>query len=148
MKSEREKKQKELFEKTGKMLKNVVAFQTEIANCLNCYNCRVACPVCYCKECVFLTDVFNHKPETLLLRAEKKGAVKMPVDTSMFHLTRLSHIGHSCIGCGQCSSVCPVDINVADIFRTVAAETQKFYDYEPGRDLLEQIPQLVFKDKA
>lgn len=146
LKAERAEKKKELFEKTGEMLKNIESFQTKIGNCINCYNCRMVCPVCYCKECVFMTDVFNHKPETLLLRAEKKGVVKMPTDTSMYHMTRLSHIGHSCIGCGQCSSACPMDINVADIFRAVSAKTQEFYDYEPGRDLSDQIPQLAFKE--
>ena len=138
---------KQLFEKTAPLLNQVAEFQTLIANCLNCYNCRMACPVCYCKECVFMTDVFNHPPETLLLRADKKGALKMPADTSMFHMTRLSHIGHACIGCGQCTSVCPADIPVADIFRTVSDNIQELYGYEPGRNISDPIPQLLLDDE-
>ena len=30
--------------------------------CINCYNCRNVCPACYCRECVFNTDVFVHQP--------------------------------------------------------------------------------------
>ncbi len=147
MKAERLSEKTKLFEKTAPLLKQVTEFQTMIANCLNCYNCRMACPVCYCKECVFMTDVFNHPPETLLLRAEKKGAIKLPADTSMFHMTRLSHIGHACIGCGQCTSVCPAGIPVADIFRTVSVTIQESYNYEPGRRISDPIPQLVFDNQ-
>ena len=31
---------------------NFASLADKLANCVNCYNCRVACPVCYCKECV------------------------------------------------------------------------------------------------
>jgi formate dehydrogenase subunit beta len=118
----------------AKRLADMTLFQQTIANCLNCYNCRTACPVCYCKECVFLTDVFAHRPEILMGRARRKGAVKIPTDTTMFHMTRMAHIAHACVGCGQCSSVCPSHIPVADLFITVAEKVQAHYDYDPGQD--------------
>jgi formate dehydrogenase subunit beta len=136
-----------LFRETAEKINTIEKFEGVIADCLNCYNCRVACPVCYCRECVFLTDVFVHPPETLLRRASKRGAVKIPTDTSMFHLTRLTHMSHACVGCGHCSSVCPSGIPIADIFRTVAAQTQALFDYEPGRDAGETIPYLAFEKK-
>lgn len=138
---------KAVFAETSEKINTIEKFQQMIATCLNCYNCRQACPVCYCRECVFLTDVFAARPETLLRRAQKRGSVKLPTDTTMFHLTRLSHIAHACVGCGQCSSVCPSNIPVADIFTTVAAQVQARYDYVPGRDLQEPIPYLVFDEK-
>ena len=46
-----------------------------------------------------------------------------------------------------CSSVCPSNIPVADIFRTLAAETQTLYNYEPGRDVSEPIPLQVFEEQ-
>jgi formate dehydrogenase subunit beta len=138
---------KEVFAETSEKINSIEKFEQMIATCLNCYNCRQACPVCYCRECVFLTDVFAARPEALLRRAQKRGAVKLPTDTTMFHLTRLSHIAHSCVGCGQCSSVCPSNIPVADIFTTVAAQVQARYDYVPGRDVGEPIPYLMFEEK-
>jgi formate dehydrogenase (coenzyme F420) beta subunit len=122
---------------------DMALFQQTIANCLNCYSCRTACPVCYCKECVFLTDVFAHRPEILIGRARKRGAVKIPTDTTMFHMTRMAHIAHACVGCGQCSSVCPSHISVADLFITVAEKVQDHYDYVPGEDPLRPWPFLV-----
>jgi formate dehydrogenase subunit beta len=124
-------------------MKDMAAFQQTIANCLNCYNCRTACPVCYCKECVFTTDVFAHRPEILMGRAMKKGAVKIPTDTTMFHLTRMAHIAHACVGCGQCSSACPSRIPVADLFITVADKVQDHYGYIPGQDPRRSWPFLV-----
>lgn len=138
---QRKTRRASLFKETGDLLQDMGAFQKMLSACLNCYNCRQACPVCYCRECVFLTDVFAHPPETLLQRAQNKGELKMPTDTTMFHLTRLAHIGHACVGCGHCSSVCPSDIPVAAIFMTVAAQIQDFYKYTPGQDINEPIPQ-------
>ncbi|MFZ5570913.1 MAG: 4Fe-4S dicluster domain-containing protein [Thermodesulfobacteriota bacterium] len=128
--------------------KTMEGFQQLIAACLNCYNCRTACPVCYCRECVFLTDVFAHPPETLLQRAAKKGMLKLPADTTMFHLTRMAHMTHACVGCGQCSSVCPSHIPVADIFQLAAADVQQLFDYQPGRSLEEPIPYLAYKKET
>ena len=117
-----------------------------LANCINCYNCRVACPVCYCKECVFVTDVFNHEPSQYLQWARRKGVIKMPTDTTFYHVTRLAHMSTACVGCGQCSNACPNDIPVMELFRTVADATQKAFDYQAGRSLEEKPPLSVFRE--
>jgi formate dehydrogenase subunit beta len=125
--------------------KEMDKFQNMLGTCLNCYNCRSACPVCYCKECVFLTDIFSHMPETLLNRADKRGIIKLPTDTTMFHMTRMAHMSHACVGCGQCTSVCPSDIPVADIFKVISKNTQDFFEYIPGQNTDEKIPYLNYK---
>jgi formate dehydrogenase subunit beta len=117
------------------------------ATCVNCYNCRVACPVCYCKECVFVTDVFNHDPSQYLRWANRKGIIKMPTDTLFFHITRLAHMSTACVGCGQCSNACPNDIPVMELFRTIAQGTQQAFDYEAGRSLAEDPPLSVFREE-
>jgi formate dehydrogenase subunit beta len=101
----------------------------------------VACPVCYCKECVFVTDVFNHDPSQYLQWANRKGLIKMPTDTLFFHLTRLAHMSTACVGCGQCSNACPNDIPVMELFRTVANTAQQAFGYQAG-DHIEQKPPL------
>jgi len=117
-----------------------------LANCINCFNCRVACPVCYCRECVFVTDVFDHEPSQYLRWANKKGAVKMPTDTIFYHITRLAHMSLACVGCGQCSNACPNDIPVMELFRTIAHRTQKGFNYEAGRSLDEKPPLSEFRE--
>jgi formate dehydrogenase (coenzyme F420) beta subunit len=117
-----------------------------LSSCVNCYNCRVACPVCYCRECVFVTDVFDHEPNQYLRWAKRKGAVKMPTDTLLYHITRLTHMSTACVGCGQCTNACPNDIPVMALFRTVAHRTQHAFDYQAGRSLTESPPMSEFKE--
>ena len=118
-----------------------------LAGCVNCYNCRVACPVCYCKECVFVTDVFDHRPTQYLGWANRQGSLKLPTDTVFFHLTRLAHMSLSCVGCGQCSNACPNNIPIMELFRTVAQNTQNAFGYVPGRNPDEPIPLSVFSEE-
>jgi len=135
-----------MFTETHDATNSLEKLTAYLANCVNCYNCRVACPVCYCRECVFVTDVFDHEPSQYLLWANKKGAVKMPTDTVFYHITRLAHMSLACVGCGQCSNACPNDIPVMELFRTIAHRTQKGFDYEAGRSLDENPPLSEFRE--
>lgn len=137
----------EMFAQTGQAVASMQGLADYLSRCVNCYNCRVACPVCYCKECVFVTDVFDHKPWQYVGWARQKGMLKMPTDTLFYHLTRLTHMSTACVGCGQCSNACPNGIPVMELFRTVAARTQAGFDYQPGRSLEEPPPLSVFKER-
>jgi formate dehydrogenase (coenzyme F420) beta subunit len=135
-----------MFEETHSATENIEKLTTYLAGCVNCYNCRVACPVCYCRECVFVTDVFDHEPSQYLRWADRKKLIKMPTDTVFYHITRLAHMSTACVGCGQCSNACPNDIPVMELFRTVAQKTQQAFGYEPGRNPDEPPPLSVFKE--
>ena len=136
----------EMFARTREATDSLEKMSTYFATCVNCYNCRVACPVCYCKECVFVTDVFNHDPSQYLQWANRKGIIKMPTDTLFYHLTRLVHMSTACVGCGQCTNACPNDIPVMELFRMVAHGTQQAFDYEAGKSLEEAPPMSVFRE--
>ena len=136
----------EMFTDTQAATDSLEKLSGYLANCVNCYNCRVACPVCYCRECVFVTDVFDHDPSQYLRWANRKGAVKMPTDTVFYHLTRLAHMSTACVGCGQCSNACPNDIPVMELFKSVARQTQDAFDYAAGRGLDERPPLSEFRE--
>ena len=136
----------QMFAETSEATFDLNKLMSYLGNCVNCYNCRVACPVCYCRECVFLTDVFDHEPSQYLRWAKRKGIIKMPTDTVFFHLTRMAHMSTACIGCGQCSNACPNNVPVMELFRTIASKTQKTFDYEPGRSLEDEPPLSVFRE--
>ncbi|MFH2220274.1 MAG: 4Fe-4S dicluster domain-containing protein [Pseudomonadota bacterium] len=135
-----------MFEETAEKTNSLEKLTQYLASCINCYNCRVACPVCYCKECVFVTDVFNHEPSQYLRWANRKGILKMPTDTVFYHITRLAHMSTACVGCGQCSNTCPNDIPVMELFRTASYRTQKAFDYQPGRSIEDEMPLSVFRE--
>ena len=144
--SDRIIKRDEMFEQISTTTSNIEMLSTYLSKCVNCYNCSVACPVCYCKECVFVTDVFDHDPFQYLQWAKHKGKIKMPIDTDFFHLTRMAHIGLTCVGCGQCSNACPNDIPLMELFRTVAHTAQAAFNYEAGRSVDEPFPLSSFED--
>jgi formate dehydrogenase subunit beta len=136
----------QMYAETSEATADLNKLMSYLGNCVNCYNCRVACPVCYCKECVFVTDVFDHEPSQYLRWAQRKGILKMPTDTVFFHITRIAHMSTACIGCGQCSNACPNNIPVMEIFRTVASYTQKAFHYEPGKSLEDEPPLSIFRE--
>lgn len=136
----------QMFADTSEATNSIEKLTTYLANCVNCYNCRVACPVCYCKECVFVTDVFEHESSQYFRWAKRKGIIKMPTDTVFFHITRLDHMSLACIGCGQCSNACPNNIPVMELFRTASNHTQKAFDYEPGRSVEDEPPMAIFRE--
>jgi len=118
----------------------------EFSTCIRCYNCMGACPICYCKECIFRTPTFDHASSQYFRWAERKGSIRLPTDTLLFHLTRLNHMATSCVGCGMCESACPSELPVALIFRAVGQEAQAIFDYHPGRSLEEEVPVATFRE--
>jgi formate dehydrogenase (coenzyme F420) beta subunit len=145
--AQREAAKGQLFEEFNAQTDSVDGLQDALAGCINCYNCRVACPACYCRECVFVTDTFRHDGEQYMAWAEKQGLLKLPADTTFYHLTRMVHMSTLCVGCGQCSSACPNDLPIMELFRTVSEKTQIRFGYVPGQDLQEAQPMATFHDE-
>jgi formate dehydrogenase subunit beta len=117
------------------------------ASCVRCHNCMTVCPICYCKTCLFKSEVFDHEPMQYANWARRKGAFRMPADAMLFHLTRLNHMVLSCVGCGMCTSDCPADLPVGVVFRAIGQETQGVFEYEPGRDVEEPLPLITFEEE-
>lgn len=115
------------------------------AACIRCHNCMTACPICYCKTCVFKTHIYDHDPMQYMMWSQQKGAYRMPADSMLFHLTRLNHMVLSCVGCGMCTEACPSDLPVGSVFRAIGQRVQATFDYLPGRNLEEQLPLITFK---
>lgn len=117
-----------------------------LAACTGCRNCRVACPVCYCRECIFDGDVFDYETRQLLRRADRKGGIKIPGDTLLYHLTRMNHMSLSCVACGMCQDACPENINLFSLFARVADRTQSLLEYVPGRSQEDALPFTTFRE--
>jgi len=116
------------------------------AACVRCHNCMTVCPLCYCKTCLFKSPVFDHEPMQYMNWARRKGAYRLPADTTLFHLTRLNHMVLSCIGCGMCTSDCPAELPVGLVFRAIGQQVQEVFDYEPGRSVEDPLPLVTFRE--
>jgi formate dehydrogenase subunit beta len=114
--------------------------------CVNCHNCQQACPICYCKECLFDSAVFDAEGYKYQRRAEVKGLMKMPNDALLFQLGRMNHMILSCVECGLCEQACPNNIPLMDVFIPVAENAQKEFAYHPGKEKTERIPMIVYRE--
>ncbi len=139
-------KKDELYGKTREEVTGEEKLLRMFARCVNCHNCRDACPICYCRECLFDSPTFEFGADKYLDWAEKKDALRMPTDTLLFHLTRLNHMASSCVGCGLCQEACPNEVPVFSIFRMVGDKLQEVFEYVPGRSLDEEMPLSTFRE--
>jgi len=127
--------------------KSIADFADQFATCIRCYTCSVACPICFCKECVFRTETFEPESERYFQGMQRKGALRMPSETLLYQLTRLNHMVASCVGCGMCESACPSNLPLTVIFRSVGDGVQKMLNYTPGRSLEDELPPLaIFRE--
>ena len=113
--------------------------------CIGCHNCSHVCPICYCKDCFFESATFDYDAESYENRLNKKETYRVPLDTVLFHIGRMTHMATSCVACGMCEDACPMDIPVSQVFKAVGRDVQALFEYVPGRSVEEELPLTTFR---
>lgn len=124
-----DKWRKKYFNKDGNGTERLEAIMKETSRCIRCYSCIDNCPICYCTECS------TKKPHLV-----KPG--QLPPDF-MFHLIRFMHVSDSCINCGQCEELCPVDIENSRLMHMIQNDLEGMFGYVPGVDMKLPVLALV-----
>lgn len=140
-------KNREAFLKEKSEIKGVDKLLEFFDTCINCHNCMGACPICYCKECLFESSVFDLEAGKYMSKSKGKGAFKNPTDSLLFHVTRFNHMILSCVQCGLCEQACPSNIPLMDIITGIADNAQKEFEYLPGSDPEEPVPMVVYREE-
>jgi formate dehydrogenase subunit beta len=143
---EEKDKKRAAFLKEKEVIKGIDKVSEFFDKCVNCHNCRQACPICYCKECLFDSSVFDAEAYKFLRRSKIKGLFKMPNDALLFQLGRMNHMILSCVECGLCEQACPNNIPLMDVFIPAAENSQKEFNYQPGKDAKEKVPMIVYRE--
>jgi formate dehydrogenase subunit beta len=94
----------------------------QFGQCIKCFGCRDACPICYCKDCYLEAD-----------RGTIAGG-EIPPDV-MFPMIRAVHVMDSCVNCGQCQDACPMELPLSRLIFMLNRELAHTFRYEPGMDV-------------
>ncbi len=90
----------------------------ETARCIKCYTCVEVCPALFNTIKPYMTAFPGMVPPEF-----------------GFHLLRYAHIADSCIDCGQCEELCPMDIPNALFMHAIEADLEALYGYHAGEDM-------------
>jgi formate dehydrogenase subunit beta len=94
--------------------------QKETSRCIKCYSCIENCPVCFPVEEELKSKQYMVKP----------GEVP---PNPMFHLRRFAHISDTCVNCGQCEELCPMEIPLARFSHAIRAEGDAAFESKLGK---------------
>jgi formate dehydrogenase subunit beta len=109
-------------------------YRDMVKDCIRCYACRDACPLCYCHVC-FVDETM---PQWV-------GKSQDRTDTLTYHILRAFHCAGRCTDCGACESACPVGIKVRQFTRLLEKDVKELYEYEAGMSLDKTPPLVVYR---
>ncbi len=109
-------------------------WKNEMENCIKCYACRQACPLCYCTQCT----VESNQPQWIPVAANTEGNLE-------WHVMRAMHLSGRCISCGQCAEACPVNIPIHLLPIRLSEEIREVYGMVSGTNRNEGCAMATFQ---
>lgn len=88
-------------------------WKEQLSNCIKCYACRAACPMCYCERCT----VEVNQPQWVNASSTLQGNFE-------YHIMRAMHMAGRCVDCGSCEAACPLDVPLNLITRRMIKDIE------------------------
>ncbi len=104
-------------------------FDDLLSNCIRCYACRNACPLCYCPTCF----VDESRPQWV-------GKGDDATDTRTFHFLRAYHCAGRCTDCGSCERSCPMGINMRTFTKKLEKDCLDMFGWQAGLNTEDRPP--------
>ena len=105
----------------GRPSERLAYWRQELARCVKCYACRQVCPMCYCPRCI----VDKNRPQAISTSATLKG-------NFAWHITRAFHLAARCVGCEECTRVCPAGIDLRLLNLSLAQAAEENFAFRPA----------------
>ncbi len=96
----------------------------EFSKCIRCYACRQVCPLCYCEQCIADRSI----PDWIESSATERANFS-------WNIVRAFHLAGRCIGCGECTRVCPVDIPLSLLNAKMAVTAMNEFGFTAGKGI-------------
>jgi ferredoxin len=97
--------------------------QATYRDCVRCYACRDACPLCSCPTCF----VDASDPQWV-------GKTQDFSEIATYHLLRAFHCAGRCTDCGACESACPQGLKVRRLTSKLERDVRALFGQEAGMD--------------
>lgn len=94
---------------------------SQFDQCIRCYACRQACPICSCPTCMYERDDSQWIGPGIGI-TEKRS----------FHLGRAFHLAGRCVGCNECERVCPVELPISMLNQKIHQEIEDRFNFTAG----------------
>jgi ferredoxin len=79
--------------------------------------------LCYCERCI----ADKNRPTAIATSATLKG-------NFAWHITRAFHLAARCVGCDECSRVCPAGIDLRLLNLSLAKAAEENFAFRAGMD--------------
>ena len=112
-------------------------WEEQMDQCIRCYACRSACPLCVCQD---QCAAQSREPHWI-------DQTDNPREKLMFQAMHALHTAGRCTECGECERACPMDLPIMTLKQALNRRIKELFDYEAGKDPEQTPPLFQFREE-